>query len=122
MPISFTPEQIHAEAQRLGLIGNGEHDCVRQDQRNAVVASLVARARRKPAEPPGGASVPQLAQRIDIHPGGGPIDIDGRPLPWQVAADQLTVTLNPDGSGTVRLTIPAAAIRIHPSPDEDNRA
>lgn len=120
MPVSFTPEQIHAEAQRLGLIGNGEHDYVRQDQRNTIVASLVTQSRTAPAVAPDEA--PALAQRIDIHPGGGPIEIDGRPLPWQVAADQIAVTLNPDGSGTVRLTLPTAAVRIHPSPDEDNRA
>jgi hypothetical protein len=117
MPISFTPDQIHAEAIRLGLINAGQQ--LPQNLRSTVVASLATASRLAVEMPP---TAPRPASTVEIHTGpDGFVTIDGRPFPWLIAPEQIAVTLNPDGSGTVRLAIEAGAVTINSTP-KDNRA
>lgn len=102
--ITFTPEQIRAKAERLGLIAPG--DQLPAHQRSRVVAALAVE--QAPAVK--AADVP-VAQSILVQPGAG-VEIDGRPFPWIVQADAIEVTLAPDGSGLVRLTIPTQSVQI----------
>lgn len=116
MPLSFTDDEVHAQAVRLGLLRDGQE--LPRQLRSRVVASLAAE-RRRPAAP---ADVP-IAQSIVIQPGGD-IQVDGRPFPWVVQADQMEVTLSPDGAGMVRLTLPALNVQIlkPATPESENRA
>jgi len=115
MPLQFTDEQVHAQAVHLGLIG--EDDALPRHLRSKVVASLAAQQQR-----PASAEQVPLARQITVQPGGD-ILIDGKPFPWIVQADQMSVALEPDGSGSVRLTIPAENIQILPTHHEsENRA
>ena len=116
MPLSFTDTEIHAQAVRLGLIGEGQQ--LPRNLRSRVVASLAAE-RQRPADP---ADVP-IAQSIVIQPGGD-IHVDGKPFPWVIQAEQMAVTLNPDGAGLVTLTLPALNVQILKpnTPESENRA
>lgn len=116
MPLSFTDPEIYAQAVRLGLIEDGKE--LPRHLRSRAVASLAAE-RRRPTEQ---SDVP-VAQSIAVEPGGD-IRIDGKPFPWVVQAEQMAVTLNPDGAGTVTLTIPALNIQIlkPATPESENRA
>jgi hypothetical protein len=116
MPLSFTDVEIHAQAVRLGLIKDG-HELPRH-LRSRVVASLLADQQR-PAKQ---AEVP-IAQSIVIQPGGD-IHIDGKPFPWIIQAEQMAVTLSPDGAGLVTLTLPALNVQIlkPATPESENRA
>ncbi|GGJ86760.1 hypothetical protein GCM10011583_17910 [Streptomyces camponoticapitis] len=116
MPLSFTEGEIYKQAVRLGLIYQGAE--LPRHQRSRVVASLAAE-RQRPATQ---AEVP-LAQSIVIQPGGD-IHIDGKPFPWVIQADQMELTLSPDGAGMVRLTIPTLSLQIlkPATPESENRA
>ena len=115
MSLSYSDEQVHAQAVRLGLID--EDQDLPRSQRSKVVASLAAERQR----PDAGAEVP-FARQITVQPGGD-ITIDDKPFPWIVQADQMAVALEPDGSGSVRLTIPAENVQIlKPKNESENRA
>jgi hypothetical protein len=117
MPIRYTDEQIRGHAAHLGLIEAGQS--LPQHLRSRVVASLVEQDRQgADRQEPDEGSAPAPARSIDIHPGGA-IAIDGRALPWLVAPEPIAITLLPDGSGTVRLSLTADAIRVHPRPHEE---
>lgn len=116
MPLSFTDAEIHAQAVKLGLIES--FDPVPRNLRSRVVASLAAERQR-----PATQAEVSIAQSIVIEPGGD-ITVDGKPFPWVIQAEQMAVTLNPDGAGMVTLTIPALNIQIlKPSiPESESRA
>jgi hypothetical protein len=116
VPLSFADDEIRAEAVRLGLIAEGEE--LPRRLRSRAVAALTAE-RRRPSTP---AEVP-IAQRIVIQPGGD-ITVDDKLFPWVVQAEQMAVTLNPDGTGLVTLTMPALNIQIlkPATPESENRA
>ncbi|MFJ9740812.1 hypothetical protein [Streptomyces sp. NPDC101166] len=116
MALSFTDVEVDAQAVRLGLIENGQQ--LPRHLRSRVVASLLAEQQR-PAAP---AEVP-IAQSIVIQPGGD-ITVDGKPFPWVIQAEQMAVSLNPDGAGLVTLTLPALSVQILKSatPESENRA
>ncbi|MFC5144295.1 hypothetical protein [Streptomyces aureoversilis] len=103
MPLSFTEEQIATKAIELGLIGAGES--LPRQLRSRVVAALHTERPRSSAQPS------PVAGEIVIQPGGA-VEVDGRPFPWLVQADLIEVTLQPDGAGMVRLTLPARSIQI----------
>jgi hypothetical protein len=116
MPLSFTDKEIHDHAVKLGLVESIMP--LPRNLRSRVVASLAAE-RQRPATQ---AEVP-IAQSIVIQPGGD-VHIDGRPFPWVIQAEQMAVTLNPDGAGMVSLTIPALNVQIlkPATPESENRA
>jgi hypothetical protein len=116
MPLSFTDDEIHAQAVRLGLIEEGQE--LPRNLRSRVVAALAAERKRPAVQ----GDVP-VAQSIVIQPGGD-IHIDGKPFPWVIQAEQMAVTLNPDGAGMVSLTIPALNVQIlkPATPESENRA
>lgn len=112
--LKFTDADIRRKAADLGLIGEGH--TVPAHLRNRVVAALLAeQAPRKAAA----ADVP-VAQSITVQPGTG-VEVDGRPFPWVVQADHIEVTIAPDGSGLVRLTIPAKSVEILKTESEQPR-
>ncbi|MEU9470419.1 hypothetical protein AB0D78_28145 [Streptomyces avermitilis] len=116
MPLSFPDDEITTQAVRLGLIEDGQ--ALPRHLRSRVVAALAAERRR----PEAAADVP-IAQSIVIQPGGD-IAVDGKPFPWVIQADQMEVTLSPDGAGLVRLAMPALNIQIlkPATPESENRA
>lgn len=116
MPLSFTDDEIHTQAVRLGLIQDGQE--LPRHLRGKAVAALAAE-RQRPASQ---ADVP-VAQTIVIQPGGD-IEVDGKPFPWVIQAEQMAVTLNPDGAGMVTLTLPALNVQIlkPATPESENRA
>ena len=116
MPLSFTDDEIRAQAVRLGLIEDGRE--LPRSMRSRVVASLAAE-RQRPDTP---AEVP-IAQSIVIQPGGD-VQVDGKPFPWVVQAERMQVALQPDGAGLVTLTLPALNIQIlkPATPESENRA
>lgn len=115
MSLSYSDEQIQAKAEQLGLVEPGQD--LPRHLRSRVVAALAAE-RQRPAK---AAEVP-IAQSIVIQPGSA-IEVDGKPFPWVVQADQMSVTLSPDGAGMVRLSIPALNVQIlKPAPESENRA
>ena len=111
--LQFSDGQIQEKAVQLGVVSPGMP--VPPRLRSRVVAALAAET----ARPAKGTPVP-VAREIVVQPGGS-IDIDGRPFPWVVQADQIEVTLGPDGAGLVRLTIPAHNIQITKPADEEPR-
>lgn len=116
MPLSFTDAEIHAQAVRLHLVEPGQE--LPRNLRSRVVASLAAE-RQRPAD---SADVP-IAQSIVIQPGGDVL-VDGKPFPWVIQAERMSVTLNPDGAGLVSLTLPALNVQIlkPATPESENRA
>lgn len=104
MRLTITDADIARKAVELGVIKEGEP--VPAAKRSTIAAALLQeRAPRMAA-----ADVP-VAQSIVVQPGGG-VEIDGRPFPWVVQADTIEVTLDPSGSGLVRLTIPTLSVQI----------
>lgn len=103
--LSFSDEQVHAEAVRLGLIEAGAD--LPRHLRSKAAASLANQA--SPSQAPAPAAA--VARSITVRPGSG-VDVDGRPFPWIVQAEHIEVTLAPDGSGLVRLTIPTKSVTI----------
>ncbi|MFV8127544.1 hypothetical protein [Streptomyces syringium] len=109
MPAQFPDDQIATKAAQLGLIDEGGD--LPRHLRSKVIAALMQERPRPAAASP-------VAGQIVIQP-GGTVTVDGRPFPWLVQADLIEVTLQPDGSGMVRLTLPARNIQIHkPLPSE----
>lgn len=111
MQVQFTDEQITAKAVQLGVIEAGER--LPRNLRSRIVAALVQES--APRFEVGEA--PPVAESIRVQPRGS-IEVDGRPFPWLVQADRIEVSLEPDGSGMVRLTIPARRIQITEPADE----
>lgn len=114
MALNFTSEQLHDEAERLGLAG--PDDPLAPSVRSKAAASLAAQLRGATAAARG----PQIAKVITVRPGRGPL-VDGKPFPWVITDDPVGVEVRADGSGFVRLTIPAELVRIDSdttSPDE----
>ncbi|MCP9205499.1 hypothetical protein [Streptomyces cucumeris] len=109
MRLSITEQDIQRKAAELGLVQEGEPVPARI--RSKVAAALLQEQAPAPTE------APPVAESIVIQPGGA-IEIDGRPFPWTVQAEQMSVTLGPDGSGMVRLTIPARNVQITKPADE----
>lgn len=109
MRLSITDQDIQRKAIELGLVEEGES--VPPQVRSRVAAALLQEQAPRPTE------APPLAESIVIQPGGD-IEIDGRPFPWTVQAEQMSVTLGPDGSGLVRLTLPARNVQIIKPADE----
>jgi hypothetical protein len=110
MQVQYSEAQIRAKAVELGVIGDGEE--LPRSMRSRVVAALIQEAAprfRDEAAP--------VAGTVRVQPGGS-VDIDGRPFPWMVQADRIEVALEPDGSGLVRLTLPARNIQITQPADE----
>lgn len=109
MPIQVSNQEIQSKALQLGLIGAGEP--LPAHLRSRVVAALVQeQATDRPRE-----QAP-VAERIVVQPGTG-VTVNGQPFPWMVQADRIEITIQPDGSGLVRLTLPAHNVQIH-EPEE----
>lgn len=123
MPITYSPEQIRAHAVQLGLIP-ADADQVPQNLRSTVVASLHTRARLGVSPPPAeeNTEAPASGTRIEVRPGeGGTVLVDGAALPWLAPGERIDVALDADGGGTVRLTLRADTILIHPATSKENR-
>ncbi|WP_045562979.1 hypothetical protein [Streptomyces sp. FxanaA7] len=105
MQVQFTDDQIATKATDLGLIQAGEE--LPRNLRSKVLASLIQESAPRFQE----SEAPPVADSIRVQPRGC-IDVDGRPFPWLVQADRIEVVLEPDGSGMVRLTLPARSIEI----------
>ncbi|MFW3473661.1 hypothetical protein ACN24M_20555 [Streptomyces microflavus] len=104
MRLTVTDDDIARKAVQLGVIKEGQ--MVPPNMRSRIVAALLQE------QMPGvkTADVP-VAQSIVVQPGGG-VEIDGRPFPWVIQAETIEVTLDPSGSGLVRLTIPTLSVQI----------
>ncbi|WP_030303508.1 hypothetical protein [Streptomyces katrae] len=116
MPVRYTEQEIRAQAHRLGLIA-GSQD-VPRSMRSKVISTLLE-ADRPPIEAP--VEAPRLAQQIVIQPGGAVL-IDGSPFPWLIARHPMEISLDPDGTSTVRLTLMAGAVQIvqpEPRPESE---
>lgn len=110
MKVQFTEPEIRAKAIELGLIKDGGE--LPRSMRSRIIAALIQEAAprfRTDAAP--------VAETVRVQPGGS-VDIDGKPFPWMVQADRIEVALEPDGSGLVRLTLPARNIQITQPADE----
>lgn len=109
MAISFADHEIYSEAVRLGLVVDGEP--LTPPARNQAVSQLFSKSR-------GGAPSkgPRIARVITVRPGRGPL-VDGKPFPWVITDDSIAVEVRADGSGFVRLTIPAELVRIDSDTD-----
>lgn len=108
--LKYSDEQIRAEAVRLGLVGEGEP--ISPAVRSRAASALMAQ--RQLALP--ATRGPRLAKVFTVRPGRGPL-VDGKPFPWLVTDDPMAVEVRPDGSGFVRLTIPAELVRIDSDTD-----
>lgn len=116
MPVSYTDQQILDQARRLGLISDGQDDLPRA-LRSRVIATLL---QADHPQPEASLETPRLAQQIVIQPGGAVL-VDGRPFPWLIARHPMEVTLDPDGTSTVRLTLMAGAVQIvQPEPRHES--
>lgn len=104
--LNFSDHEVHAEAVRLGIVRAGED--LPRHLRSQAAASL---ANQTPAGEPPAPAPAVVARSITVRPSAG-IDIDDQPFPWIVQADHIEVTLAPDGSGLVRLTIPTKSVTI----------
>ncbi|WP_432147959.1 hypothetical protein [Streptomyces sp. bgisy029] len=104
MRLTVTDADIARKAVQLGVIEEGQP--VPPKERSRIAAALLQE------QMPGvkKADVP-VAQSIVVQPGGG-VEIDGRPFPWVIQAETIEVTLDPSGSGLVRLTIPTQSVQI----------
>lgn len=111
MQVQFTDEQIAAKAVQLGVIEAGER--LPRNLRSRIVAALIQEQAPRFTE----AEAPPVAESIRVQPRGS-IEVDGRPFPWLVQADRIEVSLEPDGSGMVRFTLPARSIEIIKPVDE----
>jgi len=104
MKLTPTAADIARKATELGVVLPGEP--VPPAMRSRVVAALLQEQAPKARH----ADVP-VAESIVVRPGVG-VDIDGRPFPWVIQADAIEVTLDPSGTGLVRLTIPTQSVQI----------
>ncbi|MFJ9113022.1 hypothetical protein [Streptomyces sp. NPDC102283] len=107
----MTDADIARKAVQLGVIEEGQP--VPPNMRSRIVSALLQE------QMPGvkTADVP-VAQSIVVQPGGG-VEIDGRQFPWVIQAETIEVTLDPSGSGLVRLTIPTLSVQIT-KPESEN--
>lgn len=105
MQVQFTDDQITAKAVQLGVIDSGAP--LPRSLRSRIVAALIQEQAPRFSEP----EAPPLADSIRVQPRGS-IEVNGLPFPWLVQADRIEVVLEPDGSGMVRLTLPARSIEI----------
>jgi hypothetical protein len=105
MQVQFTDEQIAEKAVQLGVIEQGES--LPRNLRSRILAALIQEQAPRFSDP----EAPPIADSIRVQPRGS-IEVDGRPFPWLVQADRIEVVLEPDGSGMVRLTLPARSIEI----------
>lgn len=113
MRLTISDSDIQAKALELGLIQPGEP--VPANVRSRIVAALLAEQAPRAAA----ADVP-VAKNISVQPGAS-VMVDGNPFPWVVQADAIEVTIAPDGSGLVRLTIPTLSVEITKSESEQPR-
>ncbi|MGW1998572.1 hypothetical protein [Embleya sp. NPDC001921] len=116
--LSFTETQLRERATRLGLLVDASGPLAAASRAKAA-ASLAADQRA--ARPNAG---PRIAKVVTIRPGRGPL-VDGKPFPWVITDDAVSVEVRADGSGFVRLTIPAELVRIDAeteTPPQENRA
>lgn len=114
MPISYTEQQIREKAAFLGLIEDGAE--LPRHLRSRVVAAMAHAETAERAAP----TEPRLAQEIVIQPGGAVL-IDGQPFPWLLTRQPMEISLDPDGTSTVRLTVMAAAVQIvQPEPRHES--
>lgn len=111
MRLTVTEADIARKAVDLGVIKAGQP--VPAGVRSRVVAALL-----QEQMPRADATVVPVAQSIVVQPGGG-ITVDGRPFPWVIQAETIEVTLAPDGSGLVRLTIPTQSVQITPPAESE---
>jgi hypothetical protein len=117
MALHFTPEQIYAEAVRIGLVRDAEP---LPDKLRARAAASLAAAQHAARVAAAAVTGPQVARIVTVRPGRGPL-VDGKPFPWAVTDDTVQVEVRADGSGFVRLTLPALQVRVDAdtdSPDE----
>lgn len=113
--LNYSDTELQAKAEQLGLVDAGTP--LPRHLRSRVVAALAAEAAR-----PATVEAVPVAREIVVQPGGD-IRVDGKPFPWVIQADRVEVSLEPDGSGMVRLTIPTHNIQITKPVDEsENRA
>ncbi|MCX4993854.1 hypothetical protein [Streptomyces longwoodensis] len=98
--------ELHAKAVELGIITKDQD--LPPSQRSRVAAVLLAD--RRAAEQPQAPAAPKCAREITVR--GSEITVDGKPFPWLVARAPMEIGLNPDGSGTVRITLLADAVQI----------
>ncbi|MEV6074915.1 hypothetical protein AB0L80_07390 [Streptomyces sp. NPDC052069] len=111
MRLTVTDADIARKAVELGVIQQGEP--VPSAVRSRIVAALLQEQMPHMTS----ADVP-VAQSIVVQPGSG-VEIDGRPFPWVIQAETIEVTLDPSGSGLVRLTIPTLSVQIT-KPESEN--
>ncbi|MGC5531569.1 hypothetical protein [Streptomyces sp. SR-10] len=111
MRLTVTDADIARKAVELGVIEKGQP--VPPNMRSRIVAALLQEQMPSVKS----ADVP-VAQSIVVQPGGG-VEIDGRPFPWVIQAETIEVTLDPSGSGLVRLTIPTLSVQIT-KPESEN--
>lgn len=115
MPLSYTEQQIREQAVFLGLVEDGVE--LPRHLRSKVVATMVHTDGAERAV----VAEPQLAQAIVIQPGGAVL-VDGEPFPWLIARQPMEISLDPDGTSTVRLTLMAASVQIvqpEPRPESE---
>ncbi|MEU5036555.1 hypothetical protein AB0G48_20750 [Streptomyces rubiginosohelvolus] len=112
MRLTVTDADIARKAVQLGVIKEGQP--VPPNERSRIVAALLQEQAPRMAT----ADVP-VSQSIVVQPGGG-VEIDGRPFPWVIQAETIEVTLDPSGSGLVRLTIPTLSVQITKPESEQN--
>lgn len=117
--LTFTDQQIHAEAVRLGLIAPVED--LPRHLRSQVVASLAAPVADEP-EPAGGVPPVEVAPDADAELtvyADGPVLLNGSPFPLPVnGADPIEVIARRGGLTTVRLTVVVGACHLLPgTPD-----
>ncbi|MDX2528058.1 hypothetical protein [Streptomyces europaeiscabiei] len=105
MKVQFPEPEIRAKAIELGLIKDGDE--LPRSMRSRLIAALIQEQAPRFSE----SEAPPLADSIRVQPRGA-IEVDGQPFPWLVQADRIEVVLEPDGSGMVRLTLPARSIEI----------
>ncbi|MGW1998557.1 hypothetical protein [Embleya sp. NPDC001921] len=123
--LSFTDEELHERAVHLGLMPEAELRTwgggmvLPAAVRAKAAASLAADQRAQQHT-----SGPRIAKVVTVRPGRGPL-VDGKPFPWVITDDAVSVEVRADGSGFVRLTIPAELVRIDAeteTPQQENRA
>ncbi|WP_406157781.1 hypothetical protein [Streptomyces canus] len=107
MPLQqFTDSELRAKAVQLGVISEGDE--LPRNQRSRVAAALLEE--RRTAEQTKAPADPVCVKEIAVR--GSEITVDGKPFPWLVARDPMDISLAPDGSGTVRLTLLAESVQV----------
>ncbi|MFF3671687.1 hypothetical protein [Microtetraspora malaysiensis] len=104
----FSEQEITAKAVELGLVANGE--ALPANLRSKAVKALAAAVQQQPVEPP--LEVGHLILTPDRR-----VLLDGHVLPLQVLdSDPIHVVLHGEGA-TIRLTVAARTITVHPVSD-----